>query len=126
MSLPVSSKVGRSWNSIWTTSGAPEPALSAVRNLVYSGAPWPALTTWTVMPGCAFWNRLTSVWMFGTHVQNVRVTGAFAGAAALPDAPSGVIMHVTRARAAMQAFPMLLWNQDRMDIRCLLESVISA
>jgi hypothetical protein len=58
--------------------------------------------------------------MLGTHVQNVRVTGAFAGAAAPPDTPSGAIMDVARARAAMQAFPMLLWNHDGTDIRCLL------
>src|SRR5205085_9566566 len=87
---------------------------------------WPALTTWTLMPGCAFWNRLTSVCMFGTHVQNVRVTGAFAGAATLPDAPSGASMDVAMTRAAMQVLATFLWNHDRMAMRCLLESVISA
>ena len=32
-------KVGMYWNSICATSGAPVPAFSAVRSLVYCGSP---------------------------------------------------------------------------------------
>ena len=37
--LSVIVKVGMYWNSICATSGAPLPAFSAVRSLVYCGAP---------------------------------------------------------------------------------------
>lgn len=37
--LSVMVKVGMAWNSICTMSGAPLPALSAVRSLVYWGVP---------------------------------------------------------------------------------------
>src|SRR3954453_10064533 len=73
--LLVSVKVGMYWNSIWTRSGAPVPAFSAVRSLVYSAAPDPALTTFTLMAGYFFWNTATSLAMSGTQVQNVKVVG---------------------------------------------------
>src|SRR5690242_20062590 len=67
-------KVGTYWNSIWTTSGAPEPAFSAVRSFWYSAAPWPTLTSLTWMSGCVLLKRFTSSWSLGTHDQNVRLT----------------------------------------------------
>src|SRR5215211_692601 len=63
------------WNSICTTSGAPEPDLIAVRSLVYSSSPWPAFTYLILMPGCAFSNSLTSLFMSGTRDQKVSSTG---------------------------------------------------
>src|SRR5687768_11923702 len=63
------------WNSICTTSGAPEPALRAVLSLVYCGVPCPALTYLILMPGCASSNSLTSLIMSGTHDQKVNSTG---------------------------------------------------
>ena len=67
--------VGMYWNSIWATSGAPVPAFSAVRSLVYCGSPCPALTTLTSMAGYFFSNRATSFSMFGTQVQKVSSVG---------------------------------------------------
>src|SRR3954453_15388164 len=63
------------WNSIWATSGAPVPACSAVRSLVYCGVPAPAFTTFTLMAGYFCSNRAISLSMFGTHVQNVSWVG---------------------------------------------------
>ena len=51
------------------------PALSAVRSLVYSARPWPALTTLTLIFGYFFSNKATSAAMPGTHVQNVSWVG---------------------------------------------------
>src|SRR5215208_585927 len=48
------------WNSICTTSGAPEPDLIAVRSLVYSSSPCPAFTYLILMSGCASSNILHS------------------------------------------------------------------
>src|SRR5215204_3040364 len=64
------------WNSICTTSGAPEPDLIAVRSLVYSPpAACPAFTYLILMSGCAFSNSLTSLIISGTHDQKVNSTG---------------------------------------------------
>src|SRR5919206_1201429 len=78
------------WNSICTTSGAPEPDLIAVRSLVYSSSPCPAFTYLILMPGCAFSNSLTSLFMSGTHDQNVSSTGppVEPPQAALPSKPA--------------------------------------
>src|SRR5829696_34243 len=67
--------VSMNWNSICTTSGAPEPDLIAVRSLVYSSSPCPALTYLILMSGCASSNSLTSLIMSGTHDQKVSSTG---------------------------------------------------
>src|SRR4028119_592325 len=66
---------GMYWNSIWTTSGTPSPALSAVRSLVYWSAPCPALTYLTSMSGCDFSKSWTSFCIPGTHDQKVISTG---------------------------------------------------
>src|SRR5918993_1853195 len=63
------------WNSICTTSGAPEPDLIAVRSLMYSSSPCPAFTYLILMSGCASSNSLTSLIMSGTHDQKVNSTG---------------------------------------------------
>src|SRR6266566_2546715 len=111
-SLPVSSKVGRYWNSICTTSGAPLPALRAVRSLVYSGAPWPALTSLTLMLGCDCSKRLISLWMLGTHVQKVSVTGPLVGADVVPPhAARGARSSMSRLRTA--SLPMKRGVQRR-------------
>lgn len=75
--LSVMVKVGMAWYSICTMSGAPLPAFRAVRNLVYCGVPWPALTTLTLMAGYFASKRATSLSMFGTQVQNVSSVGVF-------------------------------------------------
>src|ERR687896_613538 len=62
------------WNSICTTSGAPEPDLIAVRSLVYCGSPCPAFTYLILMSGCVSSNSLTSLIMSGTHDQKVNST----------------------------------------------------
>ena len=67
--------VGMAWYSIWTMSGAPLPAFSAVRSLVYCGVPWPALTTLTLTAGYFFSKSATSLAMSGTQVQNVSSVG---------------------------------------------------
>src|SRR5215213_8839162 len=67
--------VSMNWNSICTTSGAPEPDLIAVRSLVYSSSPCPAFTYLILMLGCASSNSLTSLIMSGTHDQKVNSTG---------------------------------------------------
>src|SRR5882757_11570569 len=63
------------WYSICTRSGAPEPAFSAVRSLVYSAVPWPAFTTLILMAGYFFSKTAISLLMSGTQVQNVNVVG---------------------------------------------------
>lgn len=70
-------KVGMAWYSICTMSGAPLPALSAVRSLVYCGVPWPALTILTLTAGYFCSKSATSLAMFGTQVQNVSSVGVF-------------------------------------------------
>src|SRR5215212_1553735 len=68
-------KEGMYWNSICTTSGTPFSALSAVRSLVYSSAPCPALTYFTVT---FLWVSLyssTSSFIPGTQDQKVMVAG---------------------------------------------------
>src|SRR4051812_34649280 len=73
--LSVMEKVGMYWYSICATSGAPLPALSAVRSFVYWSAPWPALTTLILMAGYFCWKSATSWAMLGTQVQKVSVVG---------------------------------------------------
>src|SRR5918995_6920704 len=68
-------KVGMYWNSMCTTSGAPEPALSAVRSFWYSSSPCPAFTSLTLMFLWAFSNMSTWAWKSGSHAHNVSSTG---------------------------------------------------
>src|SRR5919112_1515231 len=68
-------KVGMYWNSMWTTSGAPSPALSAVRNFWYSSSPCPALTSLTLMFLWAFSNMSTCAWKSGNHAHKVSSVG---------------------------------------------------
>src|SRR6266511_2575098 len=70
---PVTRNDGTSWNSTCATSGAPEPAVSAVRSFVYSAEPCPALTRFTLMFGWAVWNMSTCCCRSGTHDHSVRV-----------------------------------------------------
>ena len=74
--LSVMVKVGMYWNSICATSGAPVPACSAVRSLVYCRA---ALTGVDHLdldrPGTSCSNSATSCAMSGTQVQNVSSVG---------------------------------------------------
>ena len=83
-------KVGMAWYSICTMSGAPLPAFSAVRSLVYWGVPWPALTTLTLTAGYFFSKSATSSPMFGTHVQNVSSVGVFM-ALSMSARPTGLV-----------------------------------
>src|SRR5215208_1028090 len=66
---------GMYWNSICTTSGTPFSALRAVRSLVYSSAPWPALTYLTVMLSWVSLKSSTSSFILGTQDQKVMVAG---------------------------------------------------
>src|SRR5919198_2686021 len=104
---PVTRKDGMYWNSICVTSGAPEPALSEVRSLVYSSDPCPALTSFTLMFGWARWNMSTCCCRFGTHDQSVRVTGPRSRLAdSLPPPPqadSVSIAAVTRTSASRRS-----------------------
>src|SRR5690348_9149540 len=114
-------KVGMAWYSIWTMSGAPLPAFSAVRSLVYCGVPWPALTTLTLIAGYRFSKSATSLSMFGTQVQNVSSVGVFialsmsawltgfADAGELPESPP----HAVRA-APSDSAPVVVRNRRRL------------
>src|ERR671921_814251 len=62
------------WNSMCTTSGAPEPAFSAVRSFSYSVSPCPALTSLTLIFLWAFSNMSTWVWKSGNHAHKVSST----------------------------------------------------
>src|SRR6266508_2828453 len=100
---PVTRNDGTNWNSICVTSGAPLPALSEVRSLVYSSDPCPALTSFTLMLGWARWNMSTCCCRSGTHDQSVRVTGPCSRSVDLlpppPQADSVSIAAVTRTNA---------------------------
>src|SRR5215831_13158037 len=78
---PVIVKAGSSWYSTCARSGAPDPAVIAVRSLVYPAAPCPALTTLTLMFGYFCSKSATSSSIPPTQVQNVRVVGLASSAA---------------------------------------------
>src|SRR5579871_5985698 len=65
---------GSSSNSTSATSGAPEPALSALVIATYSGSPAPTSSWVTQMPGCVLLNSVTARPMPGTHAQKVILT----------------------------------------------------
>ena len=104
---------GTSRYSICARSGAPFAAVSAVRSLVYSGSPCPALTTLTLIAGYAFSKTATSWLIFGTQVQKVRVVGVFmalsmsawvtAAAAVPPEEPDPELEQASSARPAATA-----------------------
>src|SRR5581483_1762598 len=69
--LWVISNDGSSSNSTSATSGAPEPALSALVILTYSGFPAPTSSSVTQIEGWDLLNASTARPMPGTHAQNV-------------------------------------------------------
>src|SRR5215217_2121760 len=68
-------KVGMNWNAMCTTSGAPEPAFSAVRSFSYSVSPCPAFTSLTLMFLWASSNMSTCVCISGNHAHKVSSVG---------------------------------------------------
>src|SRR6202042_1885463 len=72
--LLVTSNDGSSSNSTSATSGAPEPALSALVIATYSGSPAPTSSWVTQMPGCVLLNSSTARPSPGTHAQKVIFT----------------------------------------------------
>ena len=64
---------GRYWNSTWTTSGPPVPALIAVTKRLVMRSPWPTLTTSTWMAGYFAWNRASLVADVRGPCQKVRL-----------------------------------------------------
>src|SRR5215217_2840752 len=92
-SASICVKVGIYWNSICTTSGTPFSALSAVRSLVYSAAPCPALTYFTVTSLWVLLNSSTSSFIPGTQDQKVMVAGP-------PDEPQPVARTTSSTMAA--------------------------
>src|SRR5206468_2623801 len=66
----VTSKDGSSSNSTSATSGAPEPAFSALVIATYSGLPAPTSSWVTQMFGCVLLNSVTARPIPGTQAQN--------------------------------------------------------
>ena len=66
----MTSKDGSSSNSTSATSGAPEPAFSALVIATYSGLPAPTSSWVTQMFGCVLLNSVTARPIPGTQAQN--------------------------------------------------------
>src|SRR5450830_1133256 len=79
-SASADTSVGIFWYSACMMSGAPLPALIAVRSLVTAGSPPSCLLTVTWMSGWAVFQPSTTLSMFGAQVQNVSSTFSLAAA----------------------------------------------
>ena len=71
-STSLLTRVGSAWYSAWARSGG-LPAFAAVSSLVTSSSPWAWLLASTWMLGLAAFQFATTLSMFGTQDQKVRV-----------------------------------------------------
>src|SRR5258705_13316621 len=75
-STSLLTRVGSAWYSAWARSGG-LPAFAAVSSLVTSSSPWAWLLASTWMLELAAFQSATTLSMFGTQDQKVRVTFSF-------------------------------------------------